>query len=162
MEIQALTTEEALALARQVAHAPVQLIAVEYNWGPPVSGRFDDDFLHLWAAAYASPPSAVFLHGERSNGTWSIDLPLAKLAAFGSATGAAYEFFGLSLRAQHDFPRQFVLRAERADGSVAYAKDHGQNYRIQAHQGRGLSAIRKGRVIYDLGRIVPCHLLHAE
>jgi hypothetical protein len=139
----------------------VQLIALQYNWGPPTSGRFDQDFLQLWAAAPALPPSAVFVHGERSDGSWTLDLPLAQLAAFSSPRDVAYHLFGLSLRAQLEFPRQFVLRAERADGHVAYANNHGQNYHLQPYQGRGLSAIRKGLVIYDLGRIVPCQLFRA-
>ena len=162
MELEALTTQDALALARQVAHAPVQLIAVEYNWGPPVSGRFDVDFVQLWGAAHAHPGAKVVLHGERCDGSWSLDLPLIRLAAFSSGSGSAYELHGLTLRAQQEFPRQFVLRLERADGHVAYADDQGRNYHIPPHQGRGLSAIRKGPVIYDLGRIVPCRLLHAE
>lgn len=30
---------------------PVCLVALDCNWGPPVSGHFDTDFLQVWAAA---------------------------------------------------------------------------------------------------------------
>jgi hypothetical protein len=32
-------------------NTPVLLVAIDYNWGPPVSGRSDADFLQLWTAA---------------------------------------------------------------------------------------------------------------
>lgn len=28
----------------------VFVVAIETNWGPPVSGRFDVDYLHIWVA----------------------------------------------------------------------------------------------------------------
>ena len=41
MDVPLMTPDEALALAKQVARDTVQLVAVQYNWGPPVSGRFE-------------------------------------------------------------------------------------------------------------------------
>jgi hypothetical protein len=50
---------------------PVLFVAIDYNWGPPISGRFDVDFLQIWAAAKTSiGPKTVRLlgnYGPKSN-----------------------------------------------------------------------------------------------
>ena len=70
-----ITEVDALDIARQsvAPSAATQLVAVDYNWGPPVSGRFDSDFLQIWAAARtALGPRAVRLRGTYGpGGSWS-------------------------------------------------------------------------------------------
>jgi hypothetical protein len=160
-DIHALTAVEALTLAQQTARGEVRLIAAEYNWGPPISGRFDTDFMHIWAAARVGTGS-LFLHGQRTNGDWSIDIPFERAASFTTPDHVDYDFYSLTLGSPQDFPTQFVLRLDRGNGENRYDNNNGENYRIEPYRGPGVSAIRHGAAIFDLGRILPCKLFWAE
>ena len=162
MDVPLMSTDEALALATQVARDTVQLVAVQYNWGPPVSGRFDNDFMNIWAAAQEpARPGSVLLHGAHANGDWSIETPFDRAASFSNPAGIDYQLFSLALGSANDFPAQFVLRFDDGNGNVHYDNNHGANYVVEPYRGWGLSSVRSGAYILDLGRILPCQLFLA-
>jgi hypothetical protein len=118
---------------------PVGLVALDCNWGPPVSGRFDTDFLQVWAAAATSlKPKRVSLRGARDNSEWNIEVDLNPV----STEGEMHLFFA-ALGSQYEFPNQFVIRMESEDGSVFYDNNggYGVNYRLVAYHGRMTSAV---------------------
>ena len=118
---------------------PVCLVALDCNWGPPVSGRFDTDFLQVWAAAATSlKPKRVSLLGARDDSEWNIEVDLNLV----STEGEMHLFFA-ALGSQYEFPNQFVIRMESEDGSVFYDNNggHGVDYRLVPYGGRMTSAV---------------------
>jgi hypothetical protein len=140
MAVQALTADEAMALATQLfLDDAVALIAVEYNWGPPISGRFDEDFLHLYAATNGETQVGdLYLQG-RGDGDqhWSINEPFQFLTTVHSPT-SRFAFYALAATV---FPVEFVLRLDRYDGQQRYDNNHGANYHVVPQHGRGGSAL---------------------
>lgn len=120
------------------SNEPVLMVAVDYNWGPPISGRFDVDFLQVWAAPRSDlRPRRVSLLGNYGpQGAWSNALALRQVRDLGtrqlylldSAAGLATEL---------------VIEMEAGDGTLYYDNNggYGVNYRIARYQGRGASAI---------------------
>jgi hypothetical protein len=162
MPVRALTGGDALTLAKQTASGAVHLVAVEYNWGPPISGRFDTDFFNIWAAVWAGVGAgSLFLQGKNTNGEWSINIPLEWTASFMNSDHVKYEFFSLALEYQSAFPTAFVLRFESNNGDTSYDNNRGCNYSIEPWRGWGVSAIRKDEAIFDLGQVVGCRLFWA-
>jgi hypothetical protein len=118
---------------------PVCLVALDCNWGPPVSGRFDNDFLQIWAAADTRlKPKRVSLLGARDNSGWTIKVDFASVSTMGNM-----ELFFASLGSQYQFPNQFVIRMEDEGGSTFYDNNggYGVNYRLVAYQGRMTTAV---------------------
>jgi hypothetical protein len=126
---------------------PVCLVALDCNWGPPVSGRFDTDFLQVWAAADTRlKPKRVCLVGARDNSGWNIKLDLAPVSTIRVNTPVGekeMELYFAALHSQHDFPNQFVIHMEDEGGSIYYDNNggYGVNYRLVAYQGRMTSAV---------------------
>jgi len=118
---------------------PVCLVALDCNWGPPVSGRSDTDFLQVWAAAATRlKPKRVSLLGARDDSEWNIKVDLAPVSTVGEM-----ELFSAALGSQYEFPNQFVIQMEDEGGSTFYDNNGGQgvNYRLVAYHGRMTSAV---------------------
>jgi hypothetical protein len=163
MSIRALTGDDALALAKQTAGGTIHLVAVEYNWGAPVSGRYDTDFFNIWAAVSANVGmGTLFLQGRAANGEWSINTPFERTGSFTTPSGAAFGFFSLALQSQTMFPTEFVLRFASGNGETRYDNNQGTNYHIEPFRGWGVSAVRKDEAIFALGGIAACQLLRAK
>jgi hypothetical protein len=119
--------------------SPVYLVALDCNWGPPVSGRFDHDFLRVWAAAEVGlKPKKVSLLGARDHPDWDIEVDLDPVSTVGT-----WQLFFLSLGSQFEFPDRFVIRMEGEDGAVYYDNNGGPgvDYRLVPYKGRMTSAI---------------------
>ncbi len=165
MEKFTLTEANVTDLLAQIipAYAPVALVALDYNWGPPVSGRFDRDFLQMWAAARIDlRPRAVKLLGnyEQYRGgrrIWSDrlmfdyvkDCDTHKLYLLSDVDGLSSEF---------------VIKLETEDGHIYYDNNggYGVNYRIVPYQGRGTTAVAGEGAIWSLKGIVPISLLQRK
>ena len=118
---------------------PVCLVALDCNWGPPVSGRFDSDFLQVWAGADTNlKPKRVSLLGARDNLEWNIEVNLDPVSTVGKM-----QLFFVALGSQLEFPNRFVIRMESNDGSVFYDNNggHGVDYRLVPYGGRMTLAV---------------------
>jgi len=59
----------------------VKMVAVDYNWGPPISGRYDHDFLRCWVVTHSKFNSIdqehqeerVFLHFRGVGSVQNVD-----------------------------------------------------------------------------------------
>jgi len=133
---------------------PVQLVALDANWGPPVSGRTDTDFLQVWAAAATSrKPKRVSLSGARVTGEWNIQVDLEPVATVGDVQ----LFFAALGPSQYEFPSQFVIQMESEDGSVYCDNNggYGVNYRLDPYRGRMTSAVVGDGAIWLLPKFTP-------
>lgn len=146
MAAYAMSQNEVEALADQVRTESVKLLALDCNWGPPISGRFDEDFLRIWVIALGDASSGrVFLqgaenrwHGNRLEKDWSID----KRFEFQKYIGAA-GVLGLYYLETVSIPAEFVIRYEAGDGHVHYDNNggFGRNYHLGQYGGRAASVI---------------------
>jgi hypothetical protein len=117
----------------------VCLVALDCNWGPPVSGRFDTDFLQVWAAAKNSlKPKKVSLFGARDDSDWTIEVKLSWVSKVGEMG-----LFFAELHSPLEFPNEFVIQMETEDGVMFYDNNggFGVNYRLPAYRGRMTSAV---------------------
>lgn len=134
---------------------PVLLVAIDYNWGPPISGRFDVDFLQLWAAAKTSigPKTVRLLGNYGPKHTWVDDLQFQHVRDCGERQlylvdqGSA----GLST--------EFVIKLETTNGQVYYDNKGTANYRLEPYIGRGTSAVAGEGAIWSFPGFVNYHLL---
>jgi len=157
-----LTLNEANAtdLLEQIVkeRTPVALVALDYNWGAPVSGRFDRDFYQIWAAARIDlrPKCMKLLANDDqiySPASWSDKLTFDFVKD--CKTHRLYLLCGQNLFSQ------FAIKLETEDGQVYYDNNggFGVNYRINPHSGRGTTAVAGDGAIWDLKGIVPVSLL---
>ena len=160
MPVRALTGDDALTLAKQTVRGTVCLLAVEYNWGPPVSGRFDTDFLNVWAAVSAGVGAGSLFCRVGALTVSGPSTPFERTVA--RLGDADYGFFSLALQSQSLFPTDFVLRFESDNGETSYDNNQGGNYHIEPWGGWGISAVRKDEAIFSLGQIVACKLFWAQ
>jgi hypothetical protein len=109
MSISALTQDDALSLARQIPVDGVRLLGVDYDWGPPVSGRFDTDYLNVWAGVSGQPSGNLFLQGQRVDGSWDLELPFQIVGPVQGEGRAVVTMYSLSVGSQSHFPQQSVL-----------------------------------------------------
>ena len=158
MSIYALTQDDAISLARQVPVDGVLLLAVDYNWGPPISGRFDTDYLNVWAAVSGQPSGSLFLQGQGVDGAWDLELPFQPVGQVQGEGSGTVTVFSLQAGEQSQFPQQFVLRFDFADGSSIYDNNGGRNYALVPYQGRGASGVSTTEAIFVLNGITPYRL----
>jgi hypothetical protein len=160
MAVYALTDDQVVALAKQKARGDIRFIAIDYNWGPPVSGRFDTDWMRLWAVTKATLAGGIlYLQGTKSANKWDINAAFTSIADITNKNNTQYCLYHLELSGQYEFPVEFVLRFDANDGSIYYDNNNHQNYKIlNAYQGRGLSALGTDKAIFDFDGILPCHL----
>ncbi|MGK3958974.1 hypothetical protein WMF38_38695 [Sorangium sp. So ce118] len=152
MMITALTQDHALSLARQRPLASVELVAVDYNWGPPISGRYDSDYLNLWAVVGGDMEGTLYLQGQEMDGEWSINAPF-KFIQTVQGHDSLLRFHALKLESMSQFPREFVLRFDGRNGHVTYDNNRGSNYRLEPYLRRGASAIATSKAIFVLNGI---------
>lgn len=125
------------------SNSEVRLAAIDYNWGPPISGRFDSDFTQVWAVVKSAVhPANVMLYGLFGNTWMDAPGPFEKRQVIGE--WELYYFAGGTP------PAQFVIRLETEDGQTYYDNNggFGNNYRIVPYDGRGTSNLVVGDVIY--------------
>jgi hypothetical protein len=124
-------------------NTPVLLVAIDYNWGPPVSGRFGVDFVQLWAAAKSNiGPKTVRLLGNCGpNHTWVDDLQFQHVRDCGERQLYLLVQQGPIGRGPDPLPTEFVIKLETADGQVYYDNNNGSNYRLKPYLGRSTSAV---------------------
>jgi hypothetical protein len=155
-----LTQSDVVDILDQTRHqTPVHLVAVDYNWGPPVSGRFDTDFIQIWAVVQkdVQPRSVRLLKLNRQVGQsppdWSNQLEFERVED--CKTYQLYLFNdprGLST--------EFVIELETTDGQRYYDNNggYGVNYRLAAYSGRGTTAVASSEAIYNLKGIASVSL----
>lgn len=137
----------------------MKFIAIEYHWGPPISRRWDTDWVHLWVASSEAHPErcGLYLQGTKWDYKWDIDIPLSLLLKFTNKNNVDYFLYYLDIQ-NGPLPIEFVLRLNTPNGTY-YDNNHGENYKIpNAGKGRGLSALGTVDAIFDFDRILPCHL----
>ncbi|HET7460021.1 MAG TPA: hypothetical protein VFJ82_02190 [Longimicrobium sp.] len=155
MSIQALTQDDALSLARQSSVDGVRLLALDYNWGPPVSGRYDSDYLNVWGVVPGEADGALFLYGQQVNGGWDLNLPFQRVEVVQDRDGRPVTLFALSEGSQNQFPTQFVLRYDPAEGPPQYDNNGGWNYELIPYLGRGATGVSTPDAIFVLNGITP-------
>jgi len=126
----------------------VSVISILCNWGPPVSGRFDPDFLDVWVVGDESVrPKSVALYGSGtvfeapSCSNWRDIGEFAKFRIadiHGRAVGL-YHFSGLPVD-------EFVVRLTDDQGNHHYDNNggYGVNYHLRRHHGFQLNYLRAG------------------
>jgi hypothetical protein len=136
-------------------NTPVLLVAIDYNWGPPVSGRFDVDFLQVWAAAKTSigPKTVRLLGNYGPNRTWVDDLQ------FEHVKDCHERQLYLLDQGSAGLSTEFVIKLETTNGEVYYDNNGGVNYRLEPYQGRGTSAVAGEGAIWSFPHFVNYHLL---
>ena len=160
------------------ANDPVALVAIDYNWGPPVSGRFDVDFLQIWAAAKTSiGPKTVRLLGnygvdypghtgpstsrppDPTYGIWVDDLQFQHVKDCGE-----HQLY-LLLRSGGSAPLlptpltylEFVIKLETTNGQVYYDNngEFAANYGLKPYLGSGTSAVAGEGAIWNFKDPIP-------
>ncbi len=137
---------ELVASSHFRAGAAASVISILGNWGPPVTGRFDEDFLDIWVAADDSlRPQSVSLYGRENTFEASSDSPWRDIGEFsksktanihGRAVGL-YHFSGLPVE-------EFVIRLTDHRGDHHYDNNggYGVNYRLRRYGGFQLTCVR--------------------
>ncbi|HME07237.1 MAG TPA: hypothetical protein VKG25_09310 [Bryobacteraceae bacterium] len=116
----------------------VSVLSILCNWGPPVSGRFDSDFLDIWVAADDSlSPKSVVLYG--CTDAWHDIGEFVKSKTtnvHGKAVGL-YRFSGWPVE-------EFVVRLTDHRGDPRYDNNggYGVNYRLRRYGGLQLNCVR--------------------
>ncbi len=125
----------------------VSVMSIVCNWGPPISGRFDSDYLDVWIAADESlQPKSIVLHGCES-ASWEGDrcapwrdvgecIRSKSVDLHGRAVGI-YRFSGQPID-------QFVVRLTDGQGNQHYDNNggYGINYRLHRYRGLQLNCVR--------------------
>lgn len=137
-------------------NAPVVLVALDYNWGPPVSGRFDTDFVQIWAAARKDlQPREVklLMTSYWQPQSWTEHLSFKHL---GDCDTHSLYF----LEVAHPVS-EFVIKLETENYQVYYDNNggYGVNYRLIPYSGRGTTAVAGEGAIWNLKAITPVSLL---
>ena len=101
MAVYALTSDQVVALAKQKARGDIRFIAIDYNWGPPVSGRFDTDWMRLWAVTKATLAGGIlYLQGTKSANKWDINAAFTFIADIANKNNTQYCLYHLELSGQ--------------------------------------------------------------
>jgi hypothetical protein len=144
-----LTDEVVIALSHvKKSDVPVMLAAVDGNWGAPVSGRADTDFLNIWVIAKADSSGKVYVYGARS-GNWNISAAMT----YQEDLGDGYGLFKFTALSQYQFPDEFIIRFDINSNESAYDNNNAANYKITAYHGYFASVRVSGKYIIDLGDI---------
>jgi hypothetical protein len=159
MSVYALTQADADALAQQIPVDGVRLLGLDYNWGPPVGGRFDTDYLNVFAGVAGELPGTLYLQGQGVGGAWDLELPFERVGTVQGEGNAVVTVYALSVGQQSQFPQQFVLRFDVVDGPSLYDNNGWRNYALVPYGGRGATAVSTPQAIFTLNGITPYNLL---
>lgn len=157
MNVNILSQNEAVALAKQqMCLNKTKLVAMDYNWGPPIGGRFDTDHMNFWAKVKTSETGKLYLQGMQYNLGWNINTPFTLVGNFVENNSSnEFSLYQLSLgSSQYAFPQEFVLRFDADNGNQYYDNNGGNNYQISPSVGYGSSALCDDTIIFDLGEII--------
>lgn len=135
-----------VAASRWRPGTPVSVVSILCNWGAPVSGRYDPDFLDIWVVADDSlNPSAIVLHGcstgsEGTSGSRWLDIgEFVKIetADINGRSVGLYHYSGPPVD-------EFVVRLTDHRGSHHYDNNggYGVNYRLRRYHGFQLNCVR--------------------
>ena len=130
-------------------------VALDCNWGPPVSGRPEADFLHVWVAARVPAEASAYVYG-RMNGylDWNQKLEMKLVGSLGHG----YSLFKLDSAVVLE---EYVIMVD--DGrQLSYDNNFGHNYYISPYGGRISTAIVAGKEIYNFGALVSYQLLRLK
>jgi hypothetical protein len=155
MEINVLSKKEVVALAKQQNYPDtVKLVSIDFNWGPPISGRFDTDRMNLWAKVKNTEKGKLYMQGKNLHGNWDIHIPLQKIGSYKENDSEnKFTLYNLSLNDSSKFPVEFVLRYETESGNKYYDNNNGRNYVLTPYQQYGSSVICADSILFDLGEI---------
>jgi hypothetical protein len=162
MAIYAMTEEHALTLAAQkpIGINNISLTAIDYNWGPPVSGRFDSDWMHIWACWAGEPDSGLlYLQATQWDNKWDINIPFRVVGTVAHRYLSPNIVTLFYLDVKSPYPSEFVLRLDHKEGYKLYDNNNNDNYMIPGRIGgrwRGLSALATKEAIWDFDTIVTC------
>lgn len=142
-----LTTEVAAKILQmRVGVMPeVCQLAMDCNWGAPVSGRFDTDYCAIWAAAKCAKDAKVYIYG-RHGGSAAWDIKTEMIPEGELLNG--YCLFKKELSSQFEFPEEYVILLEK-DGQPYYDNNAGRNYYVKPYYGHTASFICDGSTFYD-------------
>ncbi len=159
MSVELFTQKDVEAIAVQMVAPlpPVAVVAVQYNWGPPVPGRFEADFLEIWVAAAGERPGEVALHGARE-GRWGIEKELAFRSTVMGEEGPLSLY---CLTDGIDMPDEFAIELLDREGGRHWDNNggYGCNYRLTPYRGHGASVIVADQAICRLSAIEPVRLV---
>ncbi len=152
--INEMTKKQAIALAAQVNSATVKLVAMDYNWGPPISGRADSDSMNFWVKVKCEEEGKLFLQGKTVSGGWDLDIEFKKVGSYKEKNSSnKFTLYHLSMNAQYQFPEEFVIRFNTKTETEYYDNNLSENYSISPFGGWGGSVICSKKAIFDLGEI---------
>lgn len=160
MEKFTLTEADAATLLQQTVarSTPVALVALDYNWGPPVSGRFDNDFLQIWVAGRLDlHPQEIRLIGNYGRHLdsmkWSDELAFRYMRNCGTH-GLYYLSNAVGLATE------LAVMMVCENGCIYYDNNggYGKNYRLIPYRGRGTTAISCEHAIVRVKDIVAVQL----
>ena len=134
---------ELLASKQFPADAVVSVMSILCNWGAPVSGRYDPDFLDIWVAADDSfNPRSVALCGCEAAGSYSYwrdigEFVKSKTADINGRAVCIYHFSGPPVD-------EFVVRLTDHRGEYHYDNNggFGVNYHLGRYRGFQLTCVR--------------------
>jgi hypothetical protein len=137
---------ELVASSHFRSDAVVSVISIVCNYGAPVSGRYDDDFLDIWVAADESLiPRSVTLYGcgtmyeDPLHPNWRDigEFAKSKTADINGRAVGLYHFSGPPVD-------EFVVRLADDRGNHYYDNNggYGANYHIRRYGGFQLNCVR--------------------
>jgi len=137
-------------------HEKLRFICIDYNWGPPVSGRADKDFLQLWVAVKGDVQvKTVSLSGQfNCEKTWNAHQEFSFVKNVDD-----YKLY--LLQAEGRLPIEFILKLACKDGSVHYDNNggYGLNYKLSPFIGRFTSAHAGEDHIHIFSLFVHCTVI---
>jgi len=151
-----LQEDEIQRLASRLFHpdSAVAVISILCNWGPPVSGRFDEDFLDVWAVTDDSlRPKSLVLYGcgvagdsqPVSTRAWRDVGEFGKSKAV-DVTGRPVGLYHYSSSLPVD---QFVVRLTDSRDEYHYDNNggYGIDYHLHRYHGLQLNCVRTARSV---------------
>lgn len=144
---------------------PVMQLLVNYNWGPPISGRYDGgDFLYIFFATNVKGRSAnSHLYGRETGSTeWKIIEGIKERYTPNLGNnGYALVEFDCSCISASSYPEEYVIRVDDGNGNIYYDNNNQENYHLHPYLGRDHISpiIIENQKIYRLNHSTNYHLV---
>jgi len=135
----------------------VRFVCIDYNWGPPVSGRADKDFLQIWASVeFDVDPDIVSLVGKFNN-----EKPWNAFYTFDFVKEVDKTYKLYLLQVEGRLPVEFVIKLLCTNGSTYFDNNGGydRNYKMCPFQGRFTSAHAGIDHIHIYSNFVHCSIV---